>query len=76
MTIEEAEKIAKIAGTADGGCSSCVGGICERLNDAAFGFVFTPTDEAQPPEPYDEYDTDPEDWRSYGVVVRVDLFGE
>lgn len=76
MTLEEAEKIAKIAGTADGGCPSCVGNICERLNEAAFGFVFTPTSEQQPPEPRDEYDTDPEDWGSCGVVVRVDFFGE
>jgi hypothetical protein len=34
MTLEEAEKIATIAETADGGCPYCVGSIVEQLGEA------------------------------------------
>jgi hypothetical protein len=34
MTLEEAEKIAKIASTADGGCGQCCTSLADQLNEA------------------------------------------
>lgn len=34
MTLEEAQKIASIASTADSGCSVCVGSLCDALQEA------------------------------------------
>lgn len=42
MTDEEAEKIASIIATADGGCFVCVGELAEQLNEAFPEFVWTP----------------------------------
>lgn len=40
MTLEEAQKIARVAETADDGCTSCVPALCEELNKADLGFRF------------------------------------
>ena len=34
MTLEEANKLAGIVGTADGGCEQCVGSLCYLLNES------------------------------------------
>lgn len=40
MTREEAERLAKVLATADGGCPVCVHSICEKANDAQLGWWF------------------------------------
>lgn len=71
MTPEEAQTIARIAGTADGGCPNCVSDIVERLNKAELGYVWTMTDETYM-EPAGWYD-DPQAMRVAGLVVQVRL---
>lgn len=43
MTREEALKIAKVIGTADGGCDNCVHYLVEKLNEEHLGFTFLST---------------------------------
>lgn len=43
MTQEEADKIARVIGTADGGCDTCVGDLVELLNGADLGFQWAAT---------------------------------
>ncbi len=46
MTREEAEKIARIFETADGGdCLSCMDGLCREANEAQLGFRWVILDE-------------------------------
>ncbi len=40
MTLNEARKVARIASTADGGCSACVGELFELLGEAFPEFVW------------------------------------
>jgi hypothetical protein len=40
MTLEEAEQVARIASTCDGGCSHCIPELVGRLNAAFPAFVF------------------------------------
>jgi len=40
MTKDEADKIARVIATADGGCSVCISNLCELLNEADLGFSF------------------------------------
>lgn len=40
MTLEEAEKVARVAETADGGCSHCVSGMAEELQEAFPEFIW------------------------------------
>lgn len=40
MTLDEAEKLAKIFLTVDGGCSSCIAGVCEEATTAGLGFTW------------------------------------
>lgn len=40
MTLSEARAVARIVGTADHGCSVCVGNLVDALNDARLGFAF------------------------------------
>lgn len=40
ITIEDAERFARIISTADSGCSCCVGSLVEEANDAFPEFVF------------------------------------
>lgn len=62
MTNDEAEKIAKIISTVDGGCAYCIDSAIERLNAAGLGWQFErsggewkeyseffPTDDDRPP---------------------------
>lgn len=67
MTQEEAQKIARIVGHADGGCSACVGDLVARLNEQGLGWRFTKSAETI----YPDYDAaEPEDTR---IVVTVTL---
>lgn len=43
MTQDEANKVAAVIRTADGGCSSCVSELCRRMTAAGLGFDFTMT---------------------------------
>jgi hypothetical protein len=45
MTLEEAEKLAKVFETADSGCKSCVEGICEEANSMNMGFIWEVPDD-------------------------------
>jgi hypothetical protein len=45
MTRDEAEKIAKLIGFADGGCPACVGALVECANGLGLGYQFEMTDE-------------------------------
>ncbi len=45
MTLEEARKIAAIAGTVDGGCAGCCEDVVERLNSAFPEFAWTVLDD-------------------------------
>lgn len=55
MTLEEAQMIAKIVGTADSGCSTCVSGLVAHLNREFPGFVFVAGAYA-PPLDDDDFD--------------------
>ena len=48
MTLDEAQMIAKIVGTADGGCPTCVSMLVEHLNREFPQFVFVMGDQAPP----------------------------
>jgi hypothetical protein len=69
VDIAEARKIAAIVGTADDGCSHCVRGLTDRLNDAFPDFVWHPTDEPQREMP--ALSTDSDDATTIGIVVAV-----
>lgn len=69
MTLDEASKIAMIAGTADNGCSSCVGNMVERLNVAFPAFTWEMTSDSQYEQP--DWSDDPEDEQVVGLVVDV-----
>lgn len=45
MTQQEADKIARVLSTADGGCSNCVVNLCEEINKEKLGFRFGMTGE-------------------------------
>jgi hypothetical protein len=45
MTKTEAEKLANIIATADGGCSNCVDDMIDKFNSAQFGWHLIPRDE-------------------------------
>ena len=65
MTLAEARRIARIIGTADHGCSTCVGNLAARLNDADLGFRFESTGKnLYARGPLDEREAD-------GLYVRV-----
>lgn len=40
MNREEASRIARIIGSADGGCSPCVSALVDKLNEADLGWTF------------------------------------
>jgi hypothetical protein len=42
MTLEEAKKVANVCKTADNGCPTCVGNICDMLNKVftEFNWIF------------------------------------
>jgi hypothetical protein len=42
MNREEASRIARVIGSADGGCSHCVGALVEKLNALELGWKFIP----------------------------------
>jgi len=67
MTLEEAQMIAKIIGTADGGCSHCVPALAAHLTREFPQFVFTSGDYAPP--------MDDEEWESpwYGSRREVSV---
>lgn len=44
MNLREAQKIAKIIGSADNGCSVCVNDLVNQLNNSNLGFHFQYTD--------------------------------
>lgn len=69
MTIEEAQIIGRIIGTADGGCSTCIAALANRFNAAGLGFVFTPTDEPIMEQP--DWSENPEDVMYVGNLVSV-----
>ena len=68
MTKSEAETIARIIGTADGGCPVCVHNLVEQLNTAALGWRFIETDRCE--EPTDE-EMDTGDYEAPGVIVEI-----
>lgn len=68
MTQEEADKVAKIIRTADGGCPVCVGSLCERATAAGLGFRFEETGE-RVAEPDPEWPDAPEFWSSFPEVI-------
>lgn len=76
MTIEEAEKIARLIGSADNGCASCVGNLVKRFNRLFPQFVMTKTreevrDNFEEPKPSH---MDEEEWAEIGdrrIVVTV-----
>ena len=41
MTLDEARKVAHVAGTADDGCPVCVGSMVDELNEAFPEFVWS-----------------------------------
>jgi hypothetical protein len=43
MTQAEADKIAMIISTADGGCPHCVRDLCDAANGQSLGYVFSMT---------------------------------
>lgn len=51
MTLEEAQKLASIAITVDGGCLVCVHNVVEALNEAFPEFVW----EQKDPQNYDKH---------------------
>jgi hypothetical protein len=59
MTKEEADGIAMLISTADGGCSVCIGNMLIRANKLKLGWTFSETNET-----WREYwdSTDPEDY--------------
>ena len=71
MTLEEAQTIARIAGTADGGCATCVGHLMEQLNAAfpqfAWEFVANPEPRGEEPEDYDEWEA----WCAWPHTIGV-----
>lgn len=69
MTMEEAEKLAAIIGTADGGCSTCVEDLARRAAIAFPEFRWTPTRGDLVEQP--DWSDDPEDRIRVGVVVLV-----
>lgn len=50
MTLDEANKLARVAASADGGCSVCVKAICEELSNAGLGYVWTAHNEKKWPD--------------------------
>jgi hypothetical protein len=68
LTPEDAKKIGDIAGTTDGGCSTCVANIVERLNKAFPEYRWAMTGREQPPE-IPDWSDDPEDGFSPGLEV-------
>jgi len=40
VTQEEADKLARVISTADGGCYACVTDLCRRMTAAGLGFSF------------------------------------
>lgn len=80
MTENEAIKIARIIGTADNACSSCVGGLVGYLNDEFPEFKFELTNENIHEFIYEtgktviknEYDP-PEDWDYFDSLTRLKI---
>jgi hypothetical protein len=67
MTLDEAQAIGMIAGTADNGCDTCVGKLVKRLNERFPAFVWTMTADEQ----YEPSDYDPDEPMMVGLVVTV-----
>ena len=67
MTLDEAQKLADIISTADGGCSDCVGDLIKRLNDSFPTFVFEVTED-------DRFVAWPDDMQSLPGEVLGDRF--
>ena len=70
MTLEEAQKVARIVGTADGGCRSCCNALVDQLNKVSLGFRFTRTDEWHSEQP--DWSNDPADAFDNGYIVTVE----
>lgn len=69
MTQDEANKIAAIIATADGGCSVCVENLIRRMNSADLGFTFKQT--GADIEEQADWSDDPEDTVTYPGVVAI-----
>lgn len=51
MTLDEMRTVARIIGTADGGCSTCVGDLVRQMREAFPQFEFVIGDEVEEPDP-------------------------
>lgn len=65
MTQEEAEKIARIVSTADGGCPTCIARLISRLNGAGLGWTFHRVSGEWTERPADDLE---DDGRSYPLI--------
>ena len=73
MTLEEAQTIALIAGTADGGCSTCVSNMLKRLNAAFPEFTFSISNGIKATYEKPDWSNDPDDINCVGIKVEVIL---
>lgn len=64
MTLDEARRVAKIIGTADGGCSVCVGNLVDKMNSEFPEFEWTDGERGQD-------DEDGESFRAVDVKPRA-----
>lgn len=68
MTLDEAEKIGRIIGTADGGCDTCISLLADQMNEAFPEFWWEVTDEEIRVQ--SQISDDPEDTEFIGWLVR------
>lgn len=71
MTFDEAKQIARIVGTADSGCTICVGHLVDQMNERFPAFRWVMTNQNMPVEQPDWSD-DPDDATSPGLLVTVE----
>ena len=69
MDIEDAKKIARIAGTVDDGCPGCVDEVVDKLKIAFPQFTWERTREHIYEQP--DWSDDPGDKRRVGLLVNV-----
>lgn len=67
MTLDEARQIARVIGTADSGCSSCVHNLVDKLNNRQLGWTFVYA--RKPLFVRNEYD---DEYRSETRYVKVE----
>lgn len=73
MTQAEADAIAAVIRTADGGCSVCVRDLCRRMTDAGLGWAFAMTGRDIEVMDQPNWSDDPDDaeTRTYPEVVAT-----